>query len=25
VADSFQIIWRKPAPREALRLLGLAP
>lgn len=25
VADSFQIIWRKPAPREVLRLLGLAP
>ncbi|KAF0114599.1 MAG: ribose transport system substrate-binding protein [Rhodobacteraceae bacterium] len=25
VADSFQTIWRKPAPREALRLLGLAP
>ena len=24
VADSFQIIWRKPAPREVLRLLGLA-
>lgn len=23
VADSFQIIWRKPAPREVLRLLGL--
>ena len=23
-ADSFQIIWRKPAPREVLRLLGLA-
>jgi ribose transport system substrate-binding protein len=25
VADSFQIIWRKPAPREVLRLLGLTP
>ena len=25
VADSFQIIWRKPAPREVLRHLGLAP
>lgn len=25
VADSFQIIWRKPAPREVLRLLGLMP
>lgn len=24
VADSFQTIWRKPAPREVLRLLGLA-
>jgi len=23
VADSFQIIWRKPAPREVLRSLGL--
>ena len=25
VAESFQIIWRKPAPREVLCLLGLAP
>ena len=25
VADSFQIVWRKPAPREVLRLLGLTP
>jgi ribose transport system substrate-binding protein len=25
VADSFQIIWRKPAPREVLRLIGLMP
>lgn len=25
VADSFQIIWRKPAPHEVLRLLGMAP
>jgi ribose transport system substrate-binding protein len=25
VAESFQIIWRKPAPREVLRLLGIAP
>ena len=25
VADSFQIIWRKPAPREVLRLIGLTP
>ena len=25
VADGFQIIWRKPAPREVLRLLGLTP
>lgn len=25
VAESFQIIWRRPAPREVLRLLGLAP
>jgi ribose transport system substrate-binding protein len=25
VADSFQIIWRRPAPREVLRLLGLTP
>ncbi len=25
VADSFQTIWRKPAPREVLRLLGLTP
>jgi ribose transport system substrate-binding protein len=25
VADSFQLIWRKPAPREVLRRLGLAP
>jgi hypothetical protein len=24
VAESFQIIWRKPAPREVLRLIGLA-
>lgn len=24
VADSFQTIWKKPAPREVLRLLGLA-
>lgn len=24
VAESFQIIWRKPAPREVLRLLGMA-
>lgn len=25
VAESFQIIWQKPAPREVLRLIGLAP
>ncbi len=25
VVDSFQTIWRKPAPREVLRLLGLTP
>lgn len=25
VADSFQLIWRKPAPREVLRMLGLTP
>ena len=25
VADSFQIVWRKPAPREVLRSLGLTP
>jgi ribose transport system substrate-binding protein len=25
VAESFQTIWRRPAPREVLRLLGLSP
>jgi ribose transport system substrate-binding protein len=25
VADSFQVIWRKPARREVLQLPGMAP